>query len=87
MRQQNGRRLIEYREKPRTLIGPEIPSGLVWLRSQWGSDGSRFHAFGAIYQMTNAHYRGDRVGLYSYGDSSGAGHVDADYFRYDYTSR
>jgi hypothetical protein len=91
VRQTGGRRTLEYVEQGRSLIGPDVPTRLIWLRSRWGSDGrsrysysldgTRFLPFGATYQMTRANYRGDRIGVYSYGRSSG-GAVDFDYFRY-----
>jgi beta-xylosidase len=88
--QAQGRRTIEYREQGKTLTGPAIQGTLIWLRSEWGSagrarysyslNGTRFLPFGEAYQMSRANYRGDRVGLYSFGGSGGE--VDIDYFRY-----
>lgn len=92
VRQVNGRKTIEYRERSRLDAGPEVRNDVIWIRSEWGSDGKStfsysfdgvgFVRFGQTYQMKQANYRGDRVGLYSYSESAETGEVDVDYFRY-----
>ena len=91
---QNGQTRIEYRRNDSTAAGPAVDGGCVWLRSEWGLDGlshfsysldgDRFVAFGSPYPMVWGNYRGDRVGIYCFNDSADAGHVDIDYFHYEW---
>ena len=94
VRQTGSRRIMEYLGEGGSIAGPQLGGRNVWIRSRWGSDGQaafaystdgiRFMPFGPAYQMSNAHYRGNRVSLYTYGDRVGTGSVDVDYFRYSY---
>ena len=68
----------------------------LWIKSVWGldgrsqfsysTDGKTFTNFGLPAQLVWGWYRGDRLGIYSFNSKSDAGYVDADYFRYNYTS-
>jgi beta-xylosidase len=91
--QDGGVRHLEYRENGQLTAGPEIKGDQLWLGSTWGLDGrSRysysfdgkvFTEFGPVYQLSWGHYRGDRIGIYSFNTLRDAGHVDVDYLRYD----
>lgn len=93
VRQEGERRVLEYLKQGGVVNGPAVKGRALWLRSRWGPegrsefayslDGQRFTRFGEVHQMTRAHYRGDRIALYSYG-KAGRGAVDVDYFRYRY---
>ncbi|HWA08804.1 MAG TPA: glycoside hydrolase 43 family protein [Opitutaceae bacterium] len=95
VRQEGKVRRLEFTHSQQSIPGPEIAAPRLWLRSEWGLDGvSRFSysldgksfiPFGDPYQLTWSYYRGDRIGLYSYNDKADAGHVDIDWFHYDYT--
>ena len=66
---------------------------LLSLQSTWGSDGESRYAysldgetfipFGEPYPLAWGHYRGDRIGIYTFHDNAQTGHVDVDFFRYD----
>jgi hypothetical protein len=94
VRQAGGRRTIEYLGEDGAIAGPRLSGSNLWIRSRWGSDGRaelsystdgrRFVRFGPAYQMSQAHYRGDRVSVYNYRVGVGQGLVDVDYFRYSY---
>ena len=43
-----------------------------------------FTNFGEPYQATWGNYRGDRLGIYNFNTKSDAGHLDVDWFHYDY---
>lgn len=95
VRRSGGRRIVEYLSPDASLTGPELKAAGVWIQSRWGSDGKatfsyssdgrRFTPFGPFYPMTHAHYRGDRIGIYTYSEQSGGGAVDVDRFRYSYS--
>lgn len=72
------------------LDGPVLKSDLVWLRTTWGrngqcqfsysTDGRDFADIGQPYALTWGHYRGDRIGIFSYNDDGERGYVDVDSF-------
>lgn len=87
-------RRIEFRQNGKLTQGPEIEGNDLWIRSSWGLDGKSRYAFsvdgktfsnfGDIYQLSWGHYRGDRIGLYSFNNKAEAGSVDVDFLDYDY---
>ena len=72
--------------------GPELSGSTLWLRSVWNIDGinrfeysvdgDHFTSLGGAYQLGWGHYRGDRIGLYSYNCESEQGYMDVDQFCY-----
>jgi beta-xylosidase len=72
--------------------GPILTGPTLWLRSTWGFeglsqwsysvDGKTFTNIGDLYQLTWAHYRGDRLGLFTVNQSSEAGCLDIDSVTY-----
>ena len=72
--------------------GPELKPGRVWLRSRWGFDGmaqfsysldgSRFESLGPAHQLGWGHYRGDRIGLFTFNALGERGVADFSRFRY-----
>ena len=55
-------------------------------RSQYSYslDGSVFTSIGDPYQLTWGNYRGDRIGIYNFNNQSDTGHLDVDWFHYEY---
>jgi beta-xylosidase len=92
--QTGGMRRIAYSANGRQIAGPALRGANVWLRSIVSSagdtawafslDGKSFTPFGQRYAFEWAHYRGDRVGIFTYNDQADAGWVDVDWFRYDF---
>jgi beta-xylosidase len=74
--------------------GPKIAGNRIWLKSVWGLDGKSqysysldgrtFSEFGRPYQLSWGNYRGDRIGIFAYDNTGDAGHVDVDWFHYDF---
>lgn len=72
--------------------GAAVTQSAVWLRSTWGFDGlsqwsysldgKAFTNIGVPYQLTWAHYRGDRVGIFTVNPRADAGILDVDSFIY-----
>jgi beta-xylosidase len=79
------------------VLGAAIPTGdtTVWLKSQmkdtintefqYSLDSVTFTALGSSYTMAGAGYRGDRLGVYTFNNTSTAGYVDIDWFHYTYS--
>ncbi|OGV58353.1 MAG: hypothetical protein A2X45_23075 [Lentisphaerae bacterium GWF2_50_93] len=90
-------RRIEYREDGKVSAGSAIEGNQLWFKSSWGLDGrshyafsldgQTFTAFGNEYSLSWGHYRGDRIGLYSFNNKQEAGHVDVEQFRYEYGAK
>jgi len=92
--QDGSTRTLEYRLNGKNTPGPEITGTNLWLKSTWdlsgksqysySFDGQTFTDFGDPYQLTWGHYRGDRIGIYSFNNKSDDGYVDIDFFHYAY---
>jgi hypothetical protein len=95
--QADGVRRLVYRANLKAEPGANVTGASVWLRSAWGLDGvcrfSRslngrdFEAAGESHPMKWAAYRGERVGLFTYNPRRDAGHVDVDWFHYEYSGQ
>ena len=93
--QEGATRVLEYRNNQEITKGPELRGNTIWLRSTWGldgqsrysfsEDGQTFTEFGQPYVLSWGHYRGDRIGIYSYNNKADEGFVDADFLHYTYT--
>lgn len=91
--QSGSTRILQYENSGKIIPGPAIAGGTIWLKSTWGlegksqysysMDGRTFTKFGDIYQLSWGHYRGDRIGIYSYNDRAAEGYVDVNYLRYE----
>jgi hypothetical protein len=90
-------RTLEYRANDRRTSGPVLTTRELWLRSTWSLegvsqysyslDGATFTSFGEPYQLGWGNYRGDRIGIYNFNTEADAGHLDVDWFRYDYAGQ
>ena len=90
-------RHLVYRANLKVEPGANVTGASVWLRSAWGLDGvcrfSRsldgrdFEPAGELHPMKWAAYRGGRVGLFTYNPRADAGHVDVDWFHYEYSGQ
>lgn len=73
--------------------GPAIRKDVICYRTQndgnqafyeYSADGERFKRFGEPFRLEFGRWRGDRLGFYCWNDKRPTGHIDIDYFRYDY---
>lgn len=53
-------------------------------RFAWSADGREFRDFGPTFTIAFGKWTGDRLGLFCWNDLRAQGHVDVDWFRYDY---
>ena len=85
-------RYIEQHINGRYHRGEPIEQSYVWLQTRWGLDGmstyyysldgDHFIPFGHPYRMVWGHYRGDRVGIYTFNNQTEKGWIDVDYLHY-----
>lgn len=91
-----GRRSLYHRShngEYQKELATDLPR-YVWLGSHWGLDGrchylysldgKAWHDMGVRYQLQWGHYRGDRLGLFTYNDKGEAG--QATFSEFDYIS-
>ena len=86
---------VAFTVKGVTTKGPLITGNDIWLKSTWGLDGNSkyfysldgktYISFGEPYQLMWGAYRGDRLAIYNYNNTTDAGYVDIDYFHYKYS--
>lgn len=90
--QEKGKRYLEFRHNDNTTRCLELHRPYIWLQSEWGLDGISHYAYsldgdvfvpiGEPCPMVWGHYRGDRIGIYSFNNHTEEGWVDVDYLHY-----
>ncbi len=92
-----GVRNFRYKNGSTAVLGPAIPTAdtTIWFRSemkdttntafQYSLDSITFTTLGGSYTMAGAGYRGDRLGVYTFNNTSNTGYVDVDWFHYTYS--
>ena len=84
-------RLVFYREDNGEVEYYGTASKRVWLRAEadgttfklsYSTDGKRYHAAGQAITITNAYWKGPRLGLYCYSTGGSQGKAQFDFFRY-----
>ena len=75
------------------IQGPVIETDTLWIRTSndgdqarfaFSTDGEIFHRFGPDFTLQFGKWTGDRLGFFCWNDNVAAGHVDIDFFNYDY---
>jgi beta-xylosidase len=90
--QTTGVRRLSYNQNGNRVAGPVISGKTLFLRSEWGFDGSSifyysldgssYTSFGDAYPLSWGSYRGDRIGIFTTNESATPGYLDVDFFRY-----
>ncbi|MGB5943959.1 MAG: glycoside hydrolase 43 family protein [Leeuwenhoekiella sp.] len=91
---EKGRRNLFYMDSlGEETIGPEINSDILYLRTindsnqatyQYGFDGKNYTSFGPTFTIAFGKWTGDRLGFFTWNEKNDAGHIDVDWFIYDY---
>lgn len=77
----------------RNTGGPEIRSTELWVRTpndgdqaafEYSLDGQHFAGFGPPFTVQFGRWTGDRLGFFCWNELAETGHLDIDFFRYDY---
>jgi len=94
VRRSDGASRMESARGKEITGGAAIVGEKIWIRSTWSLDGSsafsysadgeKFTPFGEPYQLGWGHYRGNRIGIFTYNNTGEAGYVDVNAFTYDY---
>ena len=88
-----GKKKLIFNNNGKVKEGPAIRKDVIYYRTQndgnqafyeYSLDGETFERFGDRFQLEFGRWRGDRLGFYCWNDTSPVGHIDVDYFHYDY---
>lgn len=89
---ENGDCRIYTEHRDNTVAGPRITGPWIWLRGcmtqrkghfEYSTDGKNYYPAGNTFEMETRGFNGIFIGLFSM-NPSGLGHVDYDWFSYDY---
>ncbi|TXG39515.1 glycoside hydrolase family 43 protein [Seonamhaeicola maritimus] len=73
--------------------GPELVGNDLFVRTsnnsnqatyEYSLDGENYKAFGPTFTIVFGKWTGDRLGFFSWNEKEDAGHIDVDWFTYDY---
>jgi len=88
-----GVKRIVFNNNGKIKVGPVIKEDVIWYRTknagrrawyEYSLDGKNFERFGEKFQLQFGRWRGDRPGFYCWNSIKADGHIDIDYFHYDY---
>ncbi|WP_342804418.1 glycoside hydrolase 43 family protein [Alteromonas sp. M12] len=92
--QENGETRLFYMDgMSNKTQGPVITSDTLYVRTsntrnqatyEYSTDGKSFRAFGPTFTISFGKWTGDRLGFFSWNENEDAGHIDVDWFKYDY---
>jgi len=88
-----GVKTLVFNDNGKVANGPVIKHDAIWLRThndgeqayyEYSLDGESFQRFGTEFTITFGRWRGDRPGFYCWNNDKAVGHIDVDFFHYDY---
>ncbi len=74
-------------------MGPEIKTNDLYVRTsndfnqatyEYSLDGKNFERFGPVFTIEFGKWTGDRLGFFTWNEIAEQGHIDVDWFTYDY---
>jgi len=89
----DGTRRLFFSADGKVTLGQAVESDRLWVRTVnegdqarffWSTDGTTFAPFGPTFTVKFGRWTGDRLGFFCWNETRDAGHVDIDWFRYDY---
>jgi beta-xylosidase len=90
----SGKRCVFFRDNTgRDIPGPEIRQDVLFIRTanrgdrtsfEYSFDGKKFERCGPEFQVKFGRWTGDRLGFFCWNEKEETGHLDVDYFHYDY---
>ena len=87
------RHLIFINAKAEETKGPEITSNDLFIKTsntgnqafyEYSLDGSTYERFGPDFTIKFGNWTGDRLGFFCWNEKEEKGHIDIDWFNYDY---
>jgi hypothetical protein len=89
----DGNRRLFFDAGDELTDGPAIDGHELWIRTTndedqagfaFSTDGERFERFGPTFTVRFGKWTGDRLGFFCWNDREDSGHIDIDYFHYEY---
>ena len=89
----DGTRRIEFDRNGEVTAGPEPAGDVLFVRTvidgpraryAYGYDGKQWTDLGDWFPLVFGRWKGDRLGFYCWNDTADTGHLDVDWFTYDY---
>ncbi|MCP5116100.1 MAG: hypothetical protein GY953_35180, partial [bacterium] len=89
----DGAKRLVFNRNGEEQLGATIEGDTLYFRTDidgatatvsYSLDGKSWREFGGRFPLIFGRWRGDRLGFYSWNDQSAAGHLDVDWFRYEY---
>ncbi|MHC4755435.1 MAG: glycoside hydrolase family 43 protein [Planctomycetota bacterium] len=89
----SGVKRLVFNNNDKVTVGPVIDEDVIWYRTinegrrawyEYSLEGKNFERFGEEFQLRFGRWRGDRPGFYCWNNIKAQGHIDIDYFHYDY---
>ncbi len=90
---EHGKRRMFFSANGQTTPGPAVEGDALWVRTtntgdrarfEFSTDGQDFERIGPTFTIRFGRWTGDRLGMFCWNDRIAAGHIDVDYFYYDY---
>lgn len=95
--QDDGTKKLIFNHDGKQTLGPAVRGDVIYFRTRnngaqagftYSLDGKIWTKFGKPFRIIFGRWRGDRIGFYCWNDRTDdpakAGHIDVDWFRYDY---
>ncbi len=94
MVKEDGKRYLFFMDKLANItMGPEIKSKKLYVRTsnksklatfEYSLNGKKFERFGPEFTLEFGNWTGDRLGFFTWNEKAEQGHIDVDWFTYDY---
>jgi beta-xylosidase len=90
---EEGTRRLFFDARGQVTAGPVIDADTLWIRTSndgdqarfaWSTDEQTFHELGPTFTIEFGKWTGDRLGFFCWSDRAPEGHLDVDWFRYQY---
>jgi len=90
---EDGARRLFFDANGKLIEGPEINGDDFWIRTRnkgdnawfsYSTDGETFTDFGPVFILAFGKWLGERLGFFCWNKEKEAGHIDVDWFVYDY---
>jgi beta-xylosidase len=92
-RDAEGEKRLFFCDNGEVVDGPALAGDALYIRTvnegeqahfAYGVDGKTFERFGPVFTLDFGNWCGDRLGFFCWNDLEPKGHVDIDWFHYDY---
>ncbi len=89
----SGTRRLFFNDDGKLTSGPVFNRDLLWVHTRnegdraqftYSDDGEHFERFGPIFKIAFGRWTGDRLGFFCWNEQEPVGHLDVDFFRYEY---